>query len=260
MDYEKIIDEYEGMINKDQAGKLKYEGYNFCASLSGPECISVEELASLIEEKRDDLIKNEFKNMFYSANIKDRVYRIFNEESIKSYRLFGAKRLVVIGSSPNTLKFFVSSRLSKKLDKANKLVKSSDEIVISNALVNLHNDFLYSGKDTDLKKVDKGRSKQEPYMEMDHSTGNTRIFAKISSLDSSKIIRSGKDSSLELKLDLGSKMLNLILEGSSLKCVKEFNPGDNIFAEFCRLVKADKGLSMVADNYSRVVLIKQSKH
>ena len=257
LDYEKIISEYEGMINKRQAEKLEQEGYNFCLSLSGPNRISVGELSSLIEERGEGLIKNEFKNMFYSVNIKDKIYRIFNEESIKSYKLFGAKRLVVIGPSPNTIKFFISSKLSKKLDNPSRLVKSNDEIIISNALVNLHNDFLYSGKDTDLIKADKGRLRLEPYMEIDHSTGNTRIFARILDSSTCKISRGNKD--LELKLDLGSKPVNLVLEGSSIKCTKDFQPGDGIFAEFCRPIKSDNGLSLIADNYSRVVLVKKSK-
>ncbi len=260
MDYEKLINEYEGMINKKQAQKLEGDGYNFCMSLSGPNSISVKELISLIEDKKEDLIRNEFKNMFYSVNIRDKIYRIFNENSIKSYKLFGAKRLIVIGLSPDTMKFFISAKLSKKLDKPNKIVKSNDEIMISNAIVNLHDDFLYSGKDTDLIKVDRSRPKLEPYMEMDHSMGNTRVLAKIVGSNTNKIARGNRDGHLELKLDLGNKPLNLVLEGSSIKCVKEFHPGDYIFAEFCRPIKANNCLSLIADNYSRVVLFGRSKH
>ncbi len=256
---ESIIDKFSGMITRGQAESIM----RGCGSGVGPEHILLDnEASATVSELLDLSSKEEIRSAIPSlnVNVRDVVYRVFNDMRTSTAKGATNRRRVAIGSEGRTIIIEMMGRQSDTIDSDK--IERGDTITVTNTIFNLYNSTLYT---TTRSKVIREGGESGAHMGIDDinpdlNVKNVDVFGEVTGvqdpINTDAGIR-GASSSCTLKGALHTA--KLYMWGSSAMASKGLSDGDIVKVEFCTVSNTDGQISINAWDSSRILVLKRGR-
>lgn len=254
-----IIDRFSGMITREQAESIlrkRDSGDNIERLILGSDA------SANASELLDLALRKEIRSVIPSlnVNIRDAVYRVFNDTAVYTAKGITNRRKVAIGSEGRTVIIEMMGRQSDAIDRER--IERGNRIYITNTIFNLYNGKLYT---TTSSKISNESVSESRYISIDDinrdlNAKNLDVIGVVADLANYVTARNSMKeaySSCTLKGHTNSAKLHMW--GSSAILSKRISDGDTIKVEFCTVSNTDGQISVNAWDSSRILVLKRGR-
>ncbi len=246
---EEIMDAYSGMISKSDAEKIAGS-----IDVKGQSVFD----AKAVIEMAGKQIKNP---KLLEIDVQDEVYRIFNQPVAKE----GAVRwrTVVLGKEGDTISLELRGRLSASIDFGK--FERGDTIMVNRALLDTKKLKIVSFTDTTIGRVKRSANGVVELKGVAIETKNVDVSGKVTVMSQPreipKIGSKGNTAVIDCTISQDEISADVTMWGSSAYAFIDANPniGDIIKIEFCNIKPVEGKLRIVANDSSRVLLLKRNE-
>ncbi|MGC8652197.1 MAG: hypothetical protein ACP5UH_03030 [Candidatus Micrarchaeia archaeon] len=251
-----IIDAYGGMITRAQA--MDVEGGRTGRATAGITTVAA--FLAFVNAKDPriggKLFSGAQSGMAYTANIQDRLYRIFNPVTTVYGTKQQERRTVVLGSEGSTIRMELRGRLSEYID-AN-VFERGDLVMVRNASYDEASGALIGVQSTVISKIMPAQdSAITDYSRLSAGMKNIDVVGKIVEIGPiryvSRLSGSGQIAVADCVISDMERSVGMSLWGSSALATSKLNVGNFIKVEFCSAVRKNDTVVIYANEFSRIV-------
>lgn len=240
---EEVVDKFSGMITPSQAQELIASG-NLSSYPHNKDVNNVQTLLQFIETNKDRQT-----SQFYSVNIQDSVYRVFNPIS--------KRRMMVLGREGATAKLALIGKLSDTVD--SDCIERGDTVLINGAILDTKAEELMADRDTAISKVSSVRPQNffADYSQLKDGMRNIDILGKVVEIGEirqvSRLGNAGQVPVIDCVITDGKTTARLSLLESSAFLAVQLKVNDPVKIEFCNVrINADR-VEIYANSLSRLL-------
>jgi hypothetical protein len=249
---EEIMDSYSGMISKSDAERLanSTEG-----GISQVQSTNVMGAKAVLET----LSKQGKASKLIEVDVQDEIYRIFNQSEAKEGS--PQSRVVVLGKEGETITMELRGRLSLSIDFGK--FERGDTILISRVLLDTKKSRLVSFTDTTISRIKRSAAPDLELKSVNAEMRNVDVSGKVVMIaqprEIPRIGGKGNITVLDCTISQESDSADVTFWGISAHAFLASNPGigDAIRIEFCSIKPIDGRLRIVANDSSRILLLRR---
>lgn len=262
---EDLLEELSGMISRSDAELLAESAEQMKGETqrSDIRANDVTDVAELLEfANANSVVRTPFieeqKTVEYIVNVKDRLYRVFNQVDYDYRNGKGVKRELVLGREGKTARLTLFNNFSRLIDAAP--FERGDTVLVRNAVLNVGNGTLKSTSRTVLLRVSPSGSGITNFSLLKGGERNIDIIGKVVEIYPIRYVNrldaEGQIGVANCVISDMSESMNVAMWGSSALATININVNDAVKIEFCSVRIRNDVKEVYATDTSRILVNK----
>ncbi len=256
---EDVMEDFSGMISRKDAELIASSSAPIPSRTHGSsddiiDVVGLLEFITANGSTAKQLNAEQQTSADYAVNIRDRVYRIFNQVEYSYGGRKGVKRDIVLGREGKTIRLTLFDNLSKLADATP--LERGDVILVRNAALDMRNGILKGVSKTIVLRMSPSQEGIGDYSLLKGGEKNIDVIGKIVEINPIRYVNrldgSGQIGVVDCVISDLKDSMNAVLWGSSALATANMNVNDFMKIEFCSVREKNGTKEVYATETSRV--------